>query len=62
MVKIRDLGDRELILIDINGYKFKPEEIKEICIPSKVDPYWRIDLTNGNTIDATGNIIIQYKL
>ena len=52
--------EREILLIEINGQKVKPEEVKEINVPEKSDCVWEFIFKDDSIINATGNVIVKY--
>jgi len=52
--------ERKILLIEINGQKVNPEEVREINIPEKNDCVWEFTLKNESIINATGNVTVKY--
>jgi hypothetical protein len=52
--------ERKILLIEINGRKIDPEEVKEINVPEKNDFVWEFTFKDDSTINATGNITVKY--
>jgi hypothetical protein len=52
--------ERKVLLIEINGQKIKPEEVKEINIPEKNDYVWEFIFRDESMINATGNVMVKY--
>jgi len=52
--------ERKILLIEINGHKINPEDVKEINIPEKNDCVWEFTSKDDSTINATGNIMVKY--
>ena len=52
--------ERKILLIEINGQKVNPEEVKEINVPEKSDYVWEFIFKDDSIINATGNVIVKY--
>jgi hypothetical protein len=52
--------ERKILLIEINGQKINPEEVKEINIPEKNDCAWEFTFKDDSILNATGNVIVKY--
>ena len=52
--------ERKILLIEINGQKVNPDEVREINIPEKNDCVWEFTFKDDSTINATGNIMVKY--
>jgi len=52
--------ERKILLIEINGQKVNPEEVKEINVPEKNDCVWEFIFKDDSLLNATGNVIVKY--
>ena len=52
--------ERKILLIEINGQKVDPEEVKEINIPEKNDCVWEFIFKDDSIINATGTVTVKY--
>ena len=52
--------ERKILLIEINGQKINPEEVKEINIPEKNDCVWEFTFKDESILNTTGNVIVKY--
>ena len=52
--------ERKILLIEINGQKINPEEVREINIPERNDCVWEFILKDDSIINATGNVVVKY--
>jgi hypothetical protein len=52
--------ERKILLIEINGQKVNPEEVREINMPEKNDCVWEFTFKDDSIINATGNVIVKY--
>jgi hypothetical protein len=52
--------ERKILLIEINGQKVNPEEVREINIPEKNDCVWEFTFKDDSIINVTGNVIVKY--
>ncbi len=52
--------ERQILLIEINGQKINPDEVKEINVPEKNDYVWEFTFRDDSTINATGNVTVKY--
>ena len=52
--------ERKILLIEINGLKVNPEEVREINMPEKNDCVWEFTLKDDSIINATGNVVVKY--
>lgn len=52
--------ERKILLIEINGQKVNPEEVREINIPEKNDCVWEFIFKDDSILNATGNVIVKY--
>ena len=52
--------ERKILLIEINGQKVNPEEVREINMPEKNDCVWEFTFKDESIINATGNVIVKY--
>jgi len=52
--------ERKILLIEINGQKINPEEVREINIPERNDCVWEFTLKDDSIINATGNVVVKY--
>ena len=52
--------ERKILLIEINGQKVNPEEVREINIPEKNDYVWEFTFKDESIINATGNVMVKY--
>ena len=52
--------ERKILLIEINGQKVNPEEVKEINVPEKNDCVWEFIFKDDSILNATGNVIVKY--
>ena len=52
--------ERKILLIEINGLKVNPEEVREINMPDKNDCVWEFTLKDDSIINATGNVTVKY--
>jgi len=52
--------ERKILMIEINGQKVNPEEVKEINVPEKNDCVWEFIFKDDSTLNATGNVIVKY--
>lgn len=55
-----DPEERKVLVIEINGHKIDPEEVKEINIPDKNDCVWEFTFKDDSTINATGDVWVKY--
>ena len=52
--------ERKILLIEINGQKVNPEEVKEINVPEKNDCVWEFIFKDDSILNATGNVTVKY--
>jgi len=52
--------ERKILLIEINGLKVNPEEVREVNMPEKNDCVWEFTLKDDSIINATGNVTVKY--
>jgi len=52
--------ERKILLIEINGQKVNPEEVREINMPEKNDCVWEFTFKDDSIINATGNVTVKY--
>ena len=52
--------ERKILLIEINGQKINPEEVKEINVPEKNDCVWEFICKDDSILNATGNVTVKY--
>jgi hypothetical protein len=52
--------ERKILLIEINGQKVNPEEVREINMPEKNDCVWEFTFKDDSIINATGNVMVKY--
>jgi hypothetical protein len=52
--------ERKILLIEINGQKVNPEEVREINMPEKNDCVWEFTFKDDSIINVTGNVIVKY--
>ena len=52
--------ERKILLIEINGQKVNPDEVKEINVPEKNDCVWEFIFKDDSLLNATGNVTIKY--
>jgi len=52
--------ERKILLIEINGQKVNPEEVREINMPEKNDCIWEFTFKDDSIRNATGNVIVKY--
>ena len=52
--------ERKILLIEINGQKVNPDEVKEINLPEKNDCVWEITFKDDSILNATGNVTVRY--
>ena len=52
--------ERKILLIEINGQKANPEEVREINMPEKNDCVWEFTFKDDSIINATGNVTVKY--
>ena len=57
---VLDPQERKILLIEINGLKVNPEEVREINMPEKNDCVWEFTLKDDSIINATGNVTVKY--
>jgi hypothetical protein len=52
--------ERKILLIEINGQKVNPDEVKEINLPEKNDCVWEFTFKDDSILNATGNVTVRY--
>lgn len=52
--------ERKILLIEINGQKVNPEDVREINMPEKNDCVWEFTFKDDSILNASGNVIVKY--
>jgi hypothetical protein len=52
--------ERKILLIEINGQKVNPDEVREINLPEKNDCVWEFTFKDDSILNATGNVTVRY--
>ncbi len=61
MAQINKLGAREIISLLVNGVSYADNMVETVYFPDNGRPFWEISLKDGTTINATGNIFLQFR-
>jgi hypothetical protein len=61
MINIDGLGERSILLVEINGRKYEANEMTDIFLPTQEKSFWKFTFKNGKILNATGNIILEHK-
>ena len=59
-IEIEGLGTRKLVRLNVNDDVYYEDSVDKVHYPSPEKPFWQIELTDGTTINATGNVTLCF--
>ncbi len=59
-IEIEGLGERKLVRLSVNDDVYYEDSVSKVSYPDAEKPFWEIELTDGTTINATGNVTLCF--